>query len=507
MSATYRILVARLYHESNRLNPEPTGESHFLIQRGHDALRSPSGVLKGLVETLADADVAIEPVLSAGAPPSGLVDHAFYLRLREELVDAARRIRPDAIGLELHGAMGTTETPDAEGDLLQALRDVAGRNVPIGIGLDLHAHVTRRMLDTVNLCIACKENPHSDTVECGQRVAELLLAQLDGRLKPSIVSALVPMILPGACETASGPLAEIHAKAREVASSHSNIKDISIFNTFRFTDDDEIGQVVTILSDGPDARAATAAVDLAQRFWTERERFKDDLLSVDEVFELVAREPGKRPFVIGDMGDRVLAGAPGDSTVLLSAVLDRYPGLRGALTVTDPLAAAQAISAGAGATVTLAVGADFTPGFEPRLISGRVAHASDGNFVLDGPFHGGEQSAMGQTAVLHVEDRLHVLLTSKPAYSHDPAVFTSQGVSLADVDFVIAKSGYHFTLNFAGRATPVLVNTPGVGYYGKGQFRYEKSRFWPEHDIGTPHITARIHQVEADDFSARQGTI
>ncbi|TGU45267.1 M81 family peptidase [bacterium M00.F.Ca.ET.152.01.1.1] len=365
ISKPYRILVARFCHESHRLNPRLTNEELFVVERGHDILRSPAGVLKGLTETLVAAGARIEPVFSANGGAGGLVDHDFYLRMREELLDAVRRIKPDAIGLDLHGAMGTTETPDAEGDLLEALRHVVGPNVPIGIGLDLHGHITPRMLDNTDICIACKENPHSDFVECGQKVAELLIEQLEGRLKPVTVSARVPMILPGAAETASGPLAEIHAKAREYAAMHPSIKDISIYNVFRFTDDDEIGQVITILSDGPDDDTPSLVVDLATRFWVERERFKDDLVTVDEVFERVRSSPDKRPFAIGDMGDRVAAGAPGDGTILLSAALDGYPGLRGAVPITDPVAAARAIEAGVGATVTLSVGAGFTPGFTP----------------------------------------------------------------------------------------------------------------------------------------------
>ncbi|MER8691096.1 M81 family metallopeptidase [Mesorhizobium sp. M1136] len=497
ISKPYRILVARFCHESHRLNPRLTDEELFVVERGHDILRSPAGVLKGLTETLVAAGARIEPVFSANGGAGGLVDHDFFVRMRDELLDAVRRIEPDAIGLDLHGAMGTTETPDAEGDLLEALRHVAGPDVPIGIGLDLHGHITPRMLDNTDICIACKENPHSDFVECGQKVAELLIEQLEGRLKPVTVSARVPMILPGAAETASGPLAEIHAKAREYAALHPSIKDISIYNVFRFTDDDEIGQVITILSDGPDADTPSLAVDLATRFWVERERFKDDLLTVDDVFERVRSSPDKRPFAIGDMGDRVAAGAPGDGTILLSAALDGYPGLRGAVPITDPVAAARVIEAGVGATVTLSVGAGFTPGFTPRLITGRVEHVSDGNFVVEGPVGGGDLCAMGPTAVLKVDERIHVLLTTKPADTTDPAAFTSQNIVIENLDFIVVKSGFHFALNFAGLATPVLVNTPGVGYYRKNQFDYPKSRFWPEHDIASPEITARRHSAGA----------
>ncbi|WP_292054666.1 M81 family metallopeptidase [Mesorhizobium sp.] len=497
ISKPYRILVAAFEHEANRLNPRLADEEIFAVERGQDILKAPAGVLKGLTETLVNAGVTIEPVFSASGGAGGLVDHDFYLRMREELLDAVRRINPDAIGLELHGAMGTTETPDAEGDLLEALRHLVGLTVPIGVGLDLHGHITPRMLDNTDICIACKENPHSDFVECGQKVAELLIEQLEGRLKPVTVSARVPMILPGAGETGSGPLAEIHAKARGYAALHPSIKDISIYNVFRFTDDDEIGQVVTILSNGPSADTPSIAVDLATRFWVERERFKDDLLTVDEVFERVRRSPDERPFAIGDMGDRVAAGAPGDGTILLSAALDGYPGLRGAVPITDPVAAAQAIEAGVGAIVMLSVGAGYTPGFTPRLVTGLVEYVSDGNFIIEGPVGEGAHKTMGPTAVLRVEDRIQVLLTTKPTSAIDPAAFTSQNVVIGDLDFVVVKSGFHFVSNFAGLATPVLVNTPGVGYYRKHQFEFRKAHFWPEHDIASPEIIARQHSVGA----------
>lgn len=490
--SSHRVLVARLYHESNRLNPQPTGEDRFIIKSGDDVLVDASGVLSGLITGLRQRDATVLPGLSAGAPPSGLVDHDFYLKFKARLVKTIADLQPDAIALELHGAMGTTRLVDAEGDLLKAVRAQVGIGVPIGVGLDLHAHLTPTMLENSTVCLACKENPHSDTVECGLKVADLLVDCLEGRLNPVTAFARAPMILPGANETATGPLAEIHRRARELTAAHPNVRDISLYNVFRLTDDDAIGQVATVITDGADPDAPVIARELVEAFWRERERFRDDLGTVDEVLARVARQPGSRPFVLGDMGDRVLAGAPGDSVELLSAVLDRHQTLRCAISITDPRSAAAAHKAGLGAHVELAVGGGITPGFRPREISGEVVHLSDGRFTLHGPFHGGEPSEMGPTAVVRVDDRIDVLLTTLPAYGHDPAVYTSQGIDIAAFDFVVAKSGYHFMLNYKGVATPVLVATPGVGYYGKGLFPYERARFWPEHEIAAPDLTPMV---------------
>jgi microcystin degradation protein MlrC len=161
-------------------------------------------------------------------------------------------------------------------------------------GLDLHAHLTDAMLENTDICIACKENPHSDVVECGMRAAQLTLQVLKGDLRPVVISARVPMILPGAGETASGPLGEIHHRARELAARTSGIVEISTYNVFRYADDYNIGQVVTIITDGTASLASEVAKDLAWAFWDNRERFADDLFEIRDAFEIVRSQPANR---------------------------------------------------------------------------------------------------------------------------------------------------------------------------------------------------------------------
>ncbi len=53
----------------------------------------------------------------------------------------------DAVLLALHGAMVTESDDDAEGLVLQRVRDRMGADIPVVVTLDLHAHVTQRMVD------------------------------------------------------------------------------------------------------------------------------------------------------------------------------------------------------------------------------------------------------------------------------------------------------------------------------------------------------------------------
>src|SRR3546814_9485477 len=73
---------------------------------------------------------------------------------------------------------------------------------------------------------------------------------LEGRLRPVTSLVKVPVILTGAAETASGPLAEIHGRARQALAAEPALWDVSILNVFPFADDAGMGQAVLAPTDG-----------------------------------------------------------------------------------------------------------------------------------------------------------------------------------------------------------------------------------------------------------------
>jgi len=488
------IMVCRIWHESNTFNPSITRNTDFLFHEGEELVANAltaGSTLGGIIESLQSKDCEILPSFSLTGAPGGLVDHEFFEQIWVRLADDIERLKPDAVAIELHGAMGTTKLPDAEGELLKRLRKKVGSKVKIAIGLDLHAHLTDCMIHNIDICVACKENPHSDVVECGHKVAELLYSLLDGRITPTKFMVKVPMVLSGIAETASGPLYKIHQAARDLSLSNPQLLDISIFNMFPYIDDEDTGQAILVTSDG-DLDNTTDIENLAQLFWDNRHNFVDELPSIAEVFDQIATTDTTIPYVLADMGDRVLAGAPGDSTIILKEALMRDDRLRGAISITDPDAVALVRTIGIGNEVTLDIGGKLSPNLRPCQITATVVGLSDGNFEIKGPFYGGEKSSLGDTAVLLVDDRIFLVLTTKPALCHDPNVFTSQGVILSTLDFIVAKSGYHFKLNFADIASPIVVRTPGLSYYAPKTLPYKKSNFWPEHELASPTLNTRV---------------
>lgn len=483
-----RVLAARIFHESHAFSPFMTKAADFTITRHAAALNEARGAdttLGGIVRELERSGAVIVLPMAAGGPPGGLVDHDFYRSISDELLAAVEAERPDAIALELHGAMATPECRDVEGDLLTRLRRAVGLQVPIGVGLDLHAHMTPAMLEASDFCIACKENPHADVSACGEKVARGVLAMLAGRFRPVQTLAKARMILPGAQDTASGPLRELHRQAQQWQAAYPAIWDVSLYNVYRALDDADMGQAAVVVSNGPSPTARDAVTGLVNAFWEHRLEFVDDLRSVDEALALAESRRGVEKFAFADMGDRVLAGAPGDSTFILKALLTRNGPLRAAIPVTDPETVARAKSLGIGAHGKFELGGRLTPNFSPLPLSATVVAIKDGLFRMRGPYRGGETSSLGETAVLNA-GHCSIVVTSKPGFTHDPAAFEAMGVSLAERDIVVAKSGYHFALNFAGLATPLLLRTPGIGYYTPGQFTWRHGRFWPEHEGVTP---------------------
>lgn len=489
------VLVAKLFHESNSFNPEPTTEKDFEISVGEDVLvgaRASGTTLGGSVGFLDTQDVSLVPVISVNGSPSGPVDHKFFLKVQRLLTDKVHELQPDAIVMELHGAMATDKCKDAEGELLCNLRKSCKKGTVIGVGLDLHAHITPLMLKNADICIACKENPHSDVVECGNRVAALVLDALHGKLMPVTVMAKTRHILPGKMETGSGPLADLHRRARELTAQNSSIRDVSLYNVFRFIDAEDIGSAAVILTDDDPDLAVPIAEEFAKIFWEKRAEFVDDLVTLEDAMDRIVEEKDfcPLPVVIADMGDRTLAGAPGDSNAVLRAAIGEKRPIAGVIPVTDPESVAVSLAAGPGNMVDLQVGGKRTPGFSPIEIRGRVLSTSDGVYKVKGPYQEGEIVSLGRTAVVLVNDTLTLILHSKPGFTHDPNAFESQGIVLSEQDFLVVKSGYHFTMNFEGLGTPLFVATPGVSYYTPGGMPRKLGKFWPEHDVSNDPIIA-----------------
>lgn len=473
----YRVLVGQIFQETHGFSPVPTTMRAFEVDAASSmiaAQRQSDSTLGGIIRTLEAAGVVLVPSIAARARCGGKVTNEAYAEISAAIVAAAEHAQADAIALDLHGCMQTEALDSAELDLLTRLRAVVGATIPIVAGFDLHAHATADMLSLLDFSAAYKTNPHADAAQTGTRVADHLLHMLHTGKRPAGYFLRVPMLTSGNDETGTGPLHAIHQAAQTAIAENADLIDYSIFNVNPFIDGPEVGQGVLVYGaeDAAPAHAANLANALAQDLWDARAAFVHTLPTIDDV---IARYPrSAHAITIGDFGDRVLAGAPGDSVHILDRVLtrgDRHI----TIIVADPDAYLRCAEAGVGASVTIPLGASLTPGLTPVTVKGRVNRIGDGSFTNRGQFMKGGVLRLGPYAVLEGEHFVAVI-TQDAVMSQDPGCYLDAGVPLDGADIIVVKSGYHFKLAFQDYGACVIAETPGLTGFAPATLPFKHCR-------------------------------
>ena len=186
-----RVLVASMMHESNSFNPIIAGENDFGVVRGEKLFeRNPKNdPLRGVMDTLQEQGYEVVPTLFASAVPNGEVDYEFYLGLKEEILERARQAQEekplDAITLALHGSMRVKGLGDAEGYLLEELKEMFP-DIPIFSALDMHTTMTVRMHENCDGFVGFKCAPHTDRYETGVHAAKMTIAALENHAQANL---------------------------------------------------------------------------------------------------------------------------------------------------------------------------------------------------------------------------------------------------------------------------------------------------------------------------------
>jgi microcystin degradation protein MlrC len=464
--AAKRILAGGIAQESHSFNPVPTDRSRFNIRAGAEAAEAARGsnsLLGGIVDAAVERGVEVIVPTIFRAQSGGPVEEAVFAEMRDILCDAARRGGFDAIVLPLHGGMLTPSLHDPEGALMTALRGIIGPDLPMTAAFDLHAHVTPEILERCDLLAGYHTNPHGDQGSTGRRAFGAAMDMLEGRLDPVLAAVRVPMLTLGNDRTDEEPLRSLHARARAAVEA-GEAYDVSIFNVQQFLDVPGLGQWVLAYGNGRDRAPSALALELAQGLWDARRSLIGTYPSLEGCLDRAARGTA-RPLILGDQGDRVAGGSPGDGTYVLRALLARDDLPPSAVPIADAEAVRACRAAGPGATVTLTVGGRYSTAAPPVTVTGEIVSlGTSARVVYDGPADAGYTAALGGYAVLRV-GQVRVVLTEQPYSYLDPDYFRTMGVDPASLGIVVTRSGYHFALNYAAIGECITVDTPGMTSY------------------------------------------
>ena len=467
-----RIFTATLVTETNTFSPIPTGWQGFNRSRAQSDVASMAR-WRELAER--DGHTVVESIIAI-AQPAGRTIRSVYESLRDELLADLRNALPvDVVLLYLHGAMVAEGYDDCEADVLERCRALVGPHAVIGAELDLHSHLSQGMLAAANVIIAYKEYPHTDIVARAEDLYRVCVDAAAGKTRPVMAAydCRMTSMFPTTAQPMRAFVDDMTARERD------GILSLSLIHGFPWGDVPEVGVKMLAVADGDAALATRVAEEFATRFWSMRRDASLAGASVDDALDVV-QSAKEGPIVLADTADNAGGGAPGDSTFLLRAMLER--GIENAVTGTyyDPIAVDTCFEAGEGATIDLRFGgklgvASGTP-IDARVTVMRVAENHQQDYMDDS-----RPQLLGRSAWIRTNG-IDIVLASYRTQVFAPNAFTGLGITLDDKRVIVVKSSHHFYGKFAPIAKRVLhVGTPGALSLDFAAIPYTKRdlNYWP----------------------------
>lgn len=476
-----RIAIAGINHETNTYCLEQTVAQDFHQSRGERIFKSlgTQTSIGGALETCSDLGIEVLPLLVAQAQPSGLIELATYAGFKNEILNGIEHQLPiDGVFLDLHGAGVVEGIQDLEGDLVLAIRNLVGPNTPITATFDLHGNISAEMCENLDGIFACHQYPHIDLHLRAREAIELIIQMTNEGVRPVSHVERLPMLMP--TTTTFTGIGKERLAIMLAAEEKAGVIDVSWFHGFPYADSAYVGVNIVVTTTGDRAQAANIAKGLAIDLWAVREDLRAQSLSAEEALA-AAQSSDARPVVINETSDNCGAGAPGDGTHLLKAMLNANLERACFGFIVDPAVAEQASAAGVGATIQIQLGGKYDDFHgQPLHLNAYVKSLHDGKLRMRAMFKG-MPLHLGKMARL-VVNGVDIIVASRRSQTFDIAPFQALGIDVTEYDIVALKSSNHFRAGFAGIAEAIVTaDTPGLSTHKIEIFprQYATSPMWP----------------------------
>jgi microcystin degradation protein MlrC len=243
-----------------------------------------------------------------------------------------------------------------------------------------------------------------------------------------------------------------------------------------------------VVTDNNPADAQAMVDELISTAWKSRREFMFDIEPLEASVARAKRlgVPGQLPVVLLDHYDNCASGGTMDTTDTLREIIRQDLDDVVFFGIYDPDAVQQAIQAGVGATVTLAIGAKLAMpqlpvASAPLTVTGTVQTISAGSFRLKGGLTPGLQVFMGTTVVLDT-GKVQIVLLSRHIEPTAQEMLQVLGIDPSRKKYVAIKSRVHWRADL-GKIAREIVECAGVGVctsdYGQLTFRKVRRPVFP----------------------------
>ena len=367
---------------------------------------------------------------------------------------------------------------DCEGDILEHVRAMVGPQVPIGVELDPHCHLTEKRVRLANAIILYKEYPHIDFVERAEELRRPHRCRtIRGEIKPvmSLFDCRMIDLVPTTREPGRSFVDRMSA-----LEGKESVLSVSLAHGFQQGDVPEIGSRVLVITDDAKAAGDALATRLGEEFRALEGRFAPPVVPLDEALDQALASTGNRPERHRRFDRQRRRRRGPDNTNIIHRLRER--GIRDVAIgpVWDPVAVGFCLTAGVGATIPLRFG-------------GKAAATSgtpvDGEVTVLGAVRNGTQSfgtakvPIGDAVGIRI-DGIDVALLSHRTQALGLEIFTSVGIDPTLKRIVSVKSTNHFHAAYGPIASAVIyTDGGGPSHLDVRKYPYRKIArpLWP-HD-------------------------
>jgi microcystin degradation protein MlrC len=362
--------------------------------------------------------------------------------------------------------MITTEMLDPDGEIFAMVREIVGTDTPIVATLDLHGNVSSRMVDSVDVIVSYRTNPHVDMLERGKEAARILQELFSG-MEPEVAFLRLPIVPPTVTQlTEAGPYADLIDYGQSLVGEE--IVNVSVLGGFAYSDTPKNGLAIIVTAREKGGTADRVARKIARLAWDSHRRFMPVLTSLETAVERVlqvSRDPSLPPVILADVADNPGGGGNGNTMWIIEAL--HAAGAKGVIAgvINDPLLAAEAADLGEGAKFRAVFNRDQPDQFSRRFeAEARVVSIRDGDCVGRRGFYAGRRMNLGLTVRLDLGG-IDVVVISIRNQCADPVFLEMMGLDIGAARAVVVKSRGHFRAGFSeffGPDQVIEVDAPGL---------------------------------------------
>lgn len=487
MTTAKRVFIGSVATETNTFSPLRTDlqdfKDSFYAPAGHHPCTPTlcSAVYPAARARAAELNWQIVEGTASWAEPGGMVNQKTWEFLRDQLLAELRAAMPvDIVLLGLHGAMVAQDCLDCEGELLAEVRAIVGPDVVVGATFDPHSHLTAARVENATVLTVFKEFPHTDFVTTAEDLVDLAHRTATGQIAPKICTFDCRMIeiFPTSHQPMRGFVDRIRA-----LEGRDGILSISVIHGFMAGDVPALGSRLMVIADDDRTAGDALAKALGMELFDMRGTTRPEFQSPDDALGAAERATSG-PVVVADVWDNPGGGVPGDSTIILRAVMDRGIDDAALASIWDPIAVRTCFSAGEGARLKLRFGAKMSAdGGAPIDAEVKVVRT-----MRDAVQSFGQSVVPLGDAVWIQLAGIDVILNSVRSQVFNPDVFSNFGIDPVAKRLLVVKSTNHFHDAFSRIASEILyaaVSGPYPNDPKTNNYTHLKRSIWPL--VENPH--------------------